>query len=204
MNASYAYVFEDNEKEYLFSSEDDVVRGFIWGLPPEIITEGEKGTFIGNEIESKGEQVTFFIDKIFNVRSTIGYEFKNDKLWRVKVFNEKKYHDPQDRIEDLLKIQNYFTERYGDPIQENFFWKNNEQRNTVDNWGWALYRGNLAIEMLWQTVDSNIRISLKSPEPLDPEFIIIFEDKKMMDSLYVIELEGQKPEPLIPTIEFDQ
>ncbi|MEM7618307.1 MAG: hypothetical protein AAF244_02870, partial [Pseudomonadota bacterium] len=101
-------------------------------------------------------------------------------------------------------LQNYFTERYGPPVEENFFWKNNEQFNKVENWGWALYRGNLRVEMLWQSKDSNIRILLRSPEPLDPEFTIIFEDRSKVNELNVIEIEAQKPKPLIPRIEFDQ
>lgn len=203
---SYAYNIEDNEGEYMFIGNDDVVRGFIWGLTPELIrAPAEKGTFIGKEVTEGDTEVAFFIDKIWGIRHTIGYEFdENRKLWRVRLFNEKEYHYPQGRMEDLLTLQNYFTERYGPPVEENFFWKNNEQFNKVENWGWALYRGNLRVDMLWQSEESNIRISLKSPEPLNPEFTIVFEDRSKVDELNVIEIEAQKPKPLIPRIEFDE
>ena len=91
-----------NEKRdnYLFQGSEDVVRGFIWGLPKEFITDNEKATFVGEE-----DNILFFLDNILGVRSTIGYEFEDNKLVRVRIFNERHYTEQQQRIEDLISYK---------------------------------------------------------------------------------------------------
>lgn len=168
---SYAYDLEADKDEYLFQSEDDLIRGFVWGLSPEIIKEYEKGTFVGETEDGD----LFFLDKIFGVRSTIGYLFKDKKLSKITVFNEKFYSQPQDRITDLLTLQAILTNRYGEPSREDFIWQNDVEKNFPNNWGWAIYTGDLAIRILWQTKTENIFINLMTKEQYEPKFSLTYE-----------------------------
>lgn len=168
---SFAYDLNADRDEYLFQSEDDVTRGFVWGLSPEIIKSYEKGTFIGETDEGD----LFFLDKIFGIRSTIGYLFKDKKLSKITVFNEKFYTQPQDRINDLLTLQTILTERYGQPVREDFIWKNEKEKNFPNNWGWAVYTSDLAIRIIWQTKDTNIYLDLITREQFEPKFSVTFE-----------------------------
>ncbi len=168
---SHAYDLEADKNEYLFQSDDDVLRGFVWGLSPDIIRSFEKGTFVGETDEGD----LFFLDKIFGIRSTIGYLFKNEKLSKVTVFNEKFYSQPQDRITDLLTLQAILTKRYGQPSQENFIWQDDKNKNFPDDWGWSIYTGDLAIRIIWQTDNENIYIDLITREKYEPKFSLTFE-----------------------------
>ena len=170
----HAYNFEEQNKEYLFQSEDDLVRGFVWGLSPELIKEFEKGTFM----EATDDGAMFFLDRILGVKSTIAYRFSQNKLARVSIFNEKFYSDPQGRIDDLLTLQTYLTERYGEPARESFIWKEGLNKNNPEKWGWAVYMADLSVEIIWQTNDANIILDLSAKEAFEPEMTLTFEQSQ--------------------------
>ena len=96
------------EAEVLMSYDDasDIldqahVRGFIWGLPASVIKEEEKSIFV----EEAEDGALFYVDIIRGIKSSVTYEFRDDKLDRVRIFSEKDYSKPQDRMEDLVKIK---------------------------------------------------------------------------------------------------
>jgi len=172
---AYAYDLKKVDKQYLFLDNDDIVRGFVWGLPSSIILQNEKGTYVQPEGEDTSEESVFFVDRILGVRSAIGYEFDESGLSRVRIFNEKFYKNPQDRINDLLTMQTYLTDRYGPPTEENFTWRNPREKNYPDNWGAAVYRGDLRIDILWENEESFTRLSLGNREIYKPEISLVFE-----------------------------
>lgn len=173
VSSVHAISLNEEGDNYLFQGSEDVVRGFLWGLPQIAILDNEKGTLISDE----GDLI-FYLDNVLGARSVIGYEFNDDKLWRVKIFNERKYSVPQDRIEALLSYQKILEARYGEPLDEQFMWRSEYEKNHPDNWGWAVYRGNLAIKILWQTEDSIVTLSLKTPKQYKPEMVIAFTERK--------------------------
>ena len=159
------------EQALLEKDLDGVLRGFIWGLPPTAILENEKGTFVGEE-----NGALFYLDYIRGIRCTIGYEFDDNKLWRARIFVEKQYSDPQERIRDLLTIQTDLNKRFGQPVSENFKWLEDTDKDWPDSWGWAVYRGELFISVKWQTPESDVELKLGAPETYLPEMSIIYEN----------------------------
>ena len=170
-STAIAYDLEKKDKEYIFAGAQDDVRGFVWSLPRSVIKENEKGVFIDETEEGS----LVYVDNIMGVKSTIGYEFLDDKLWRVKIFSEKKYIYQQDRIDDLLLLQQKFTERFGEPTLEEFIWKKPYEKNFPEYWGWAVFRSELDIRILWQTKTGNFSIMLDSAALFEPELIMTFE-----------------------------
>lgn len=155
------------------------LRGFVWGLPPTVILEYEPAYFLGEENGS-----LFYQDYYDDIKVTIGYEFYNNKLWRAKTFNEKYYLDPQDRIEDLLYIQELLTKRLGDPVKEEFFWRDKKEKGYPDNWGWAVFRGELFITIKWETKDSEVELYLGAETYLEPDMTITYVSRKLRDEAY--------------------
>lgn len=150
--------------------DDDLVfRGFIWGLSKETIKENEKATFMSEE-----EDKLFFLDIIDGRRSTIGYEFLNNKLWRTKIFVEKTYYNPQDRIDDLLSIQEKITQKFGAPTEENFQWFDKSQINDFYGWGWAVYRAELVMTSVWQKGNTEVQTYLGAKEKFLPNLIVTY------------------------------
>ncbi len=153
---------------------DGALRGFVWGLPPTVILENEKATFVGEE-----DGRLFYLDYILEMRSTIGYDFMDDKLWRARVFIEKKYLDTQERLEDLMKIRKALVQRFGDPVDEQMVWHDNREKNWPDSWGWAVLRGELMMTIVFRNAETEVVVFLGAREKLnpnldDPEFNITY------------------------------
>lgn len=155
-----------------------VLRGFIWGLPPTVILENEKGTFMA---EQNG--ALFYLDYIRGLKSTIAYDFLQDKLYRAQIFIEQKYVDPQDRLEDLLVIQQDLTKRYGEPVSQEFRWEKETEKEWPQAWGWAVLRGELFITMIWQDAETQVTAYLGAKERLKPLFTVTYIDRIANDLL---------------------
>ncbi len=149
------------------------VRGFVWGLPRSIILEEEKAIFVE---ESNG--ALFYVDTIRGIRSSITYEFEDDKLYRVRIFSEKKYPRPQDRMEDLVKIKRDLVKRFGDPKEEKFEWLNDTDKKYPESWGVAVYRGDLSITINWDGTRSDVSAYIGSYKPYKPVLLVTYEDAK--------------------------
>ena len=150
------------------------VRGFVWGLSPAVVKEGEKGTFV-----EEGENGTlFFVDEIDGVRYSITYEFDDDKLYRAQIFSEKKYTRPQARVEDMVEMKRYLDSRFGDPVSEDFEWKSDRDKKFPNQWGWSIYNGSLIINIKWQDQETAATAYLGSPKPYKPVLFWVYEDVK--------------------------
>lgn len=155
-----------------------VFRGFVWGLPPTVILENEKSAFMEEQ-----DGTLIYFNYIRGIKSTIAYEFHENKLWRIRVYIEKRYLRPQDRIEDLLTVQEDLTERYGKPVQEDFLWKKKTEQDYPESWGWAVYRGELIVNILWQNEETKVYAYLGASKPSEPKFHITYVDRKMEKEL---------------------
>lgn len=159
-----------------------VLRGFIWGLPPTVILENEKGTFMEEE---EGRLV--YLDYIRGMKSTIAYEFLENKLWRAFVYIEERYRDPQDYIRKLMVIAEDLTIRYGQPIEEQFIWRDDKEKNYPENWGWAVLKGDLYIRFKWQNAQSEVVAYLGTTTPLKPDLRVTYTDRVTKQALGVDE-----------------
>jgi len=95
------------------------------------------------------------------------------------VFVEKKYSDPQDRIADLLIIQEDLTKRFGNPVSEDFRWVKNTDKNWPDNWGWAVYRSELFITNRWQNEKTDVTAYLGAPKLFYPNLSVTYESREI-------------------------
>ena len=150
------------------------VRGFVWGLPSAVVKEQEPGTLI----EQAEDGALFFVDHIDGVKSSLTYEFENDRLYRTRIFSERIYTRPQDRINDLATIKRYLDARFGEPIKEDFEWLSERDKKFPDQWGWTVYRGELNITITWQDEETFVTAFLGSKKPYDPVLFFVYEDAK--------------------------
>lgn len=170
---------EPEIEKLTYEDEDEIldqadIRGFIWGLPRSIIKEGEESVFV-----EESEGVLFFVDTIRKIKSSITYEFEEDRLHRVRIFNEKKYPDPQDRMQDFVKIKRDLVNRFGEPKEEKFQWLKDTDKKYPESWGWAVYRGELLITLTWENERSFVSAYLGSYNPYKPVMIVTYEDIKV-------------------------
>jgi len=153
------------------------IRGLIWGLPPEIVKQHEKTTFLGQE-----GNYLLYLDEIYGLRTTISYGFKDDKLAHVQYFMNKKYFIHQKRLDDFMMIKQGLIAQYGQPVDEDLIWRNRETQNFPDEWGWGVYRGELFIKTYWQTSDTNIVLYLGAKTPYKPQLFVTFSPLQSSNS----------------------
>ena len=165
----------EQEIETAVEEEDGIVRGLIWGLSPDIVKAYEKSTFLEEE-----ENTLFYFDTMWGMRSLIGYEFLDNKLWRIRIFNEKKYSDPKERILDVMRLQVALEERFGAPVLRELKWKDDKEKEFPKYWGWALYQGDLEIRMSWHSEDTEVTLTAgKSDEPYNPKVVVEYKNKEI-------------------------
>lgn len=154
------------------------LRGFVWGLPPTVILENEKATFLGEE-----NGTLFYKDYVRDMQVTVAYEFHENKLWRARTFIENEYIDPYDRIEHLIQIRSDLTKRFGEPVDEKFEWLKETEKNFPKKWGWAVFRGELFITIKWQNQETEVVAFLGAPEYLKPKFDITYFHRRVNNKL---------------------
>lgn len=164
----------EEEQNLLEKNLDGAFRGFIWDIPKTVILEEETATFVGAQDTEEGD-ILFYLDYIEGLRCTIGYEFKDNKLWRIKVFNEEEYPDRKKLIDDLAKIQESISKRFGSPIKEDLLWKNKAEQAYPASWGWAVYRSELYFNTVWQTKDTKVTAFLGAKELYNPEMSVTYQ-----------------------------
>ena len=164
------------EREYLENKYAGDLRGFFWGLSPTVILENEPAYFLGEE-----NGALFYQDYYDDIKVTIGYEFVNNKLWRAKTFNEKYYFDPQERIEDMLYLEEALTRRLGEPESQDFRWVKDTEKNWPDKWGYAVWRSELFITIKWVTDSSIVTLYLGAEEYLEPDMTITYVSRKISE-----------------------
>jgi hypothetical protein len=153
------------------------VRGFVWGLSPDIIQENEKANFIIAE-----DNRMLFRGSAFDMPATMGYEFTDNKLSQVKVFIEKAYMDQQKRIDDLMTVRAELVAQYGEPIDENFNWLDRNDIISPDSWGWSVYRGELFITIKFQNQQSDVSVFLGNKQPYTPQLVVTYERRKALQT----------------------
>lgn len=161
----------------LVMAEQTPVRGFVWGLPKEIVKSHEMGTFVGDEstvVDGKAQDILFFRDKIRGLFTTIGYEFTDNKLWRVRIFIENKYVEQQDMIKDLLTIHTDLNKRFGAPKTEEMQWIDKRNLNYPESWGWSVFRGELIMTSQWQDGETDVRTYLGAKTKYKPTMNVTY------------------------------
>lgn len=163
-----------NQREILDQAN---VRGLIWGLPPEIVMEEEKGK--GAFAQQDPDGTLYYVDTIRGIKSSITYQFDNNKLRRARIFSEKSYVQPQNRMEDLVKMKRDLVSRFGEPIEENFRWEGVSDKKFPNQWGWAVMRGDLFITITWEDAETFVTLYLGAPEKYKPVLFVMYEDAKL-------------------------
>lgn len=133
------------------------VRGFIWGVPSEDVIKYERVVLF-----ERHDNQLLFIDKINGVKTLISYEFYNNKLWRVTFDSLKDdYSNPQDLIDNFVRMSILLNKQYGEAIDKKEIWANDYYKNKHNRWGLAVLNDYLKLQMKWQTSRTDVVMSLE-------------------------------------------
>lgn len=149
-----------------------VVRGVIWDIRPVDIEEHEAAPLITRE-----DQALFYRDDVYDRESTIGYQFKNNKLHRIRIDIYEHYTDVQDWIALFMDMQRDLSKKWGTPLSEDFIWYNDYEKNFPDHWGAAVFKGDLEIVSAWADQETLVTATLKASEKYHPAISIVYEKR---------------------------
>ncbi len=138
----------------------DPMRGLIWGLPIEEVAKFEKGTFV-----SQDENRLFYMDNmhISDVRvypALIEYHFTQHRLDRIRYDFTVNTIDPQKTLDDLMFMQQWLEDAFGQEGEPVFSFRRNDERNDPAIWGWAIYRGGASVKIDWNIPGTGARLRL--------------------------------------------
>ena len=163
--------FPQNFKKlpYIFGDFGD----YVWGVTKEDVADIEykKLTPLLQDLDN----ALFYQISYRSLKSTISYEFNDNKLYRGQIQVYERQGDPQKWLDLLLEVQIDFEKAYGKPIREEFNWGNQEHKPFPDEWRFALVQGDLKILIQWRQKDTLITARLETIEDFRPGLNIIFQ-----------------------------
>jgi len=132
-------------------------RGFSWGSSLSKVQSDEKSSL---QIKA-GDDELLYKDVLGGADCDVVYIFNdNDKLESGMYIFSKKYSNPQLYLQDYTKFKILLIQKYGKPVNEKEYWRNNTPLTEKHNYGQAITDGNLSMNTVWNTERSSVKIEL--------------------------------------------
>jgi len=168
---------------------DPDFRDSLWGM-----THGDVG--------NKGEVITLTPNldvmmeedcHVAGFSCIAAYYFLNDKLVMGKFIITTPHADKTLYLQDYDSLVTKLTAKYGKPVQNEFFWRNDLYRNDPEQWGMAVAVGHLSRIAHWVTPRTEVWLGLKGDNyevhlRMDYSFVSYKED--LADEMHRLQSEG--------------
>lgn len=125
-------------------------KGTKWGMSPE-----EVKTAIP-DVEWQGRVILFYLDTLAQKDAAVIFIFTQDKLARVAIVFAEKYINRNNYILDYQELKEILSQKYGKPIEDKTYWKNNLYKDDPDDYGIAIAAGHLTLYAFWETSETKI------------------------------------------------
>lgn len=143
-----------------------------WGMTKQqvIASEGEKPDY-------HKDHMMVFKDTLLGFPVLTVYLFDNGKLYSGKYAFTQKHTNKIIFIEDYEKVKGALVKKYGNPGNDNKFWRNDLFKDEPQRWGMAIAIGHLVLETTWKREDVKILLQL-SGDNYKILFILQYNDPK--------------------------
>jgi hypothetical protein len=137
-----------------FPAYADVYRGFIWGNSMDDIRRYEKAAFFDEHDNS-----LFFTEGKGRDRILIRYDFRQDRLWRIKT-EYLRPHEPRPQLvmDRVIDLQQTFSRTFGKPVSDDLVWKRNAYRRYPELLPEAFSMGDVRIRTIWENKDTRVQL----------------------------------------------
>ncbi len=127
-------------------------RNFVWGVSPADVKKFESAI----NYDDKDGTLSFFEDTSVG-RNVIRYDFRDDKLWRIRVGYQELHRPYINQILDIAADeQAKLTKKFGKPVNEKLVWKDLWYKRYAKLFERAFGMGKVTIESEWQNEDTNV------------------------------------------------
>jgi len=108
------------------------------------------------EIAHSEENILGYKVKVLDKDVHLGYIFVENKLVRAKYVLAEEHSNKNDFINDYKLFQSILIIKYGKPLKDDIYWRNNLYKKDPSNWGTAISVGHLSYFSKWDTGDTEI------------------------------------------------
>ena len=166
------------------------VRNFIWGVSKDDVKKFEK-VILFEDVDN----ALFFIDDWDDVKILVGYEFQDDKLFRVSIdFQKPNYPDPAKAVEFYVTRELELDKTLGVKGQQETIWNDYYYANMPNHFPLAVLNGHVELVTKWQTPRSNVTMRMKA-EDFNYTHRITYESRVLKEERQ--EAQKQEESPLL-------
>ena len=150
-------------------------RKIEWGASKNTVKSIEKSKLIFDEKDK-----LIYEDYVLTFETWIFYSFVNDKLVQGNYIFRNRHSNQTDFIADYKNTKEKLIKKYGQPSEDEFFWKDDLYKDSPNDWGIAVSKGDLFYYAIWELETTQIGISL-SGDNYEVKHIIEYHSKKFKD-----------------------
>jgi len=121
-------------------------KTFYWGDSSAKIKSMEKSKLILDG----GDKLLTYESEISNLKPTLSYYFKNNKLSSVLYTFTEEHSNKNLYIEDYEKTKALLTEKYGEPSKVKEEWRSDLFKGDKQYYGLAISKGDLELNAIWK------------------------------------------------------
>ena len=138
-----------------FASAQDF-RKITWGMTADEVKTTESG-----EPHDVSEGIFSYPTTVADKKAfVIYYEYEGRVLQGAYMFTES-YSNRNQYIVDYQEFKEILTSKYGNPKKDKTIWDIDLFRDDLDQWGFAVSLGHLAMQAEWESKTTLIRLTLK-------------------------------------------
>lgn len=130
-------------------------RKTTWGMSQDQVKKSEPSELVHEDEELLGYKATVLGNSVH-----IYYLFTKNKLVRARYFIAEAHTNRNDYISDYNTFKNAYTEKYGEPLDDNTLWKNSLYKKDHEQWGFAVSIGHLVYHSKWLIDDGETDLTL--------------------------------------------
>ena len=98
---------------------------------------------------------------LMGMQCIVLYNFENGILVSARYTLKQKHHDPALFNEDFDALRKHLSKMYGDPVNVQDIWKNDQFKSDKPQWGFAVSIGFLTRMVIWKTDETKIVLQME-------------------------------------------
>ncbi|MHC4355366.1 MAG: hypothetical protein ACYS0H_21920 [Planctomycetota bacterium] len=150
-------------------------RRSSWGMSKDQVKATES-----LEIAHETDDVIGYKTQISELDALLGYVFTEGQLSRAKYIITETHTNKNDYIADHITLKQLLTDKYGEPDDDQTYWKNDLYKTDFEEWGFAVSLGHLVYFTKWVTDSTTIYLALTG-ENYDLSLSLEYASKSLSD-----------------------
>jgi len=157
------------------SADDFTFRKTKWGMTPAEVKASEP-----LEIAKEDEGLLGYKTSVIGKDVFVAYFFIDNQLTRARYVLAESHSNKSDFISDYKDFKKILIKKYGNPVKDESFWKNDLYKDVYSDWGTAISLGHLVYFSTWSTSDTEISNILMG-ENYDISCIVEYSSKNLKE-----------------------